>query len=208
MSDVPLHDQFKRRTKSDIRREMMGRELWPLFVRERERLKDEGVPAERAWILAYDVMNADHPVDSDAEPVSEGEGVASKRQVRGRDLGDASKDLFVEKTCTTARTVEWVAANLRISDPSAEDAPSSEAWSMLCWVKGSPSAEAQFWGSIYTKLMPPRQQLDQESKLKDDGRNVVDLISRIRQSKEDAENVGLRDSETAGSDGDTEEGSD
>ena len=56
---------------------------------------------------------------------------------------------------------------------------------MLCWVKSSSKAEAQFWGQIYTKLLPTRQQLDQDNRMEDDGRQVLTLIDRLKKIKED-----------------------
>tara|TARA_B110000438_G_scaffold252479_1_gene257513 strand:- start:482 stop:787 length:306 start_codon:yes stop_codon:yes gene_type:complete len=62
---------------------------------------------------------------------------------------------------------------------------------MLCWVKASPQAESQFWGQIYTKLLPSRQQLEQDGKMQDDGRVVLGLISRLQQIKEECTDVEL-----------------
>ena len=179
----------KRKAKSQMRSEMVSRGLWTDFVRERERLKDEGVTPERAWLLAYDLVDNSHPAAADIVD-SEVKRVESvSRPTRQAEVLDASKEVFAEKTCSTPKTVEWVAANIRVSDPSPEDAPSSEAWSMLCWVKGSPQAESQFWGQIYTKLLPTRQQLDQDSRMEDDGRRVLTLIDRIKGFSDDAKEM-------------------
>lgn len=169
-------------------------------------------PGERPSVPSP-FLDKDKPLSRASEPIREGEVIdvvdgdvhisrpADVIERKRRSVGsladrnirknDVSSNTFSGKSCGTPRTVEWVAANIRVKDASAADAPSSEAWSMLCWVKATPQAEAQFWAQIYTKLMPTRQQLDQESKLKDDGRDVLDLISRIQKSKEESERAGL-----------------
>jgi hypothetical protein len=51
---------------------------------------------------------------------------------------------------------------------------------MLCWARRNNQNEAQFWGQIYTKLLPSRSQLDAEQRFKDDGRRVLGLIEKLR----------------------------
>ena len=67
-----------------------------------------------------------------------------------------------------------------LKDAVAASAPSSEAWSMLCWARRNNQNEAQFWGTIYTKLLPSRSQLDAEQKYRDDGRAVLEVIERLK----------------------------
>ena len=177
MPNIPAHEFAKRKSKAEIRNKVMEMGRWTEFVQLRERNKEEGMVPEKAWVAAYEELcGAAAPADRVVAEVKQVESVSRPT----RQSPDASKQLFEDKTCSTPKTVEWVAANLRISDASAEDAPSSEAWSMLCWVKSSPQAESQFWGQIYTKLLPTRQQLDQDTKMEDDGRRVLTLIDRIK----------------------------
>mgnify|MGYP003116791568 CR=1 FL=1 len=179
----PDHEYSRRLAKADIRRELVGNGRWSDFVRLREELKERGVPPDVAWQKAYDTIVED-PIDppdlSDDPPRPVKKVVSKSRPTRQSNSLDASSDVFAEKSCSTPRTVEWVAANISVSDAQASDAPSSEAWSMLCWVKSSPQAESQFWGQIYTKLLPTRQQLDADNRMEDDGRRVLSLIDRIK----------------------------
>ena len=180
MTHVPFHEEAKRKSKADMRNQVMEMGKWSEFVRVRERNKEEGMVPEKAWVEAYNEVcgGSSAPADRIVSEVKKVDSVS--RQTRQDTTADASKVVFANKTCSTPRTVEWVAANIRVSDASPDEAPSSEAWSMLCWVKGSPQAESQFWGQIYTKLLPTRQQLDQDTKMEDDGRRVLTLIEKIR----------------------------
>jgi hypothetical protein len=55
-----------------------------------------------------------------------------------------------------------------------------EAWSMLSWARRSNQNEAQFWGQIWAKMMPSKQQLEASERLSDDGSAVLELIERVR----------------------------
>ena len=188
MTRPPEHEYQRRLAKADIRKELVSNGRWSDFVRLREELKERDVAPDVAWQKAYDTIMED-PIDgpalSDDPPRQVKKVVSKSRPTRPQNNLDASSEIFAEKSCSTPRTVEWVAANIRVSDAKAADAPSSEAWSMLCWVKSSPQAESQFWGQIYTKLLPTRQQLDQDNRMEDDGRRVLTLIDRIKLLSED-----------------------
>lgn len=190
MTRPPEHEYRRRLAKADMRKELVAVGRWAEFVRLREEMKEKGIDPDVAWQGAYDSI-MDSPVDA-PEPSANPPRVVKKVQSVSRPTRptesngqDVSSNIFADKTCSTPRTVEWVAANIRVSDAAPADAPSSEAWSMLCWVKSSSQAEAQFWGQIYTKLLPTRQQLDQDNRMEDDGRRVLTLIDRLKKNKGD-----------------------
>lgn len=64
-----------------------------------------------------------------------------------------------------------------------------EAWSMLCWARRSNQNEAQFWGQIWSKMMPSKQQLEAAERLSDDGSQVVAIIDRVRLASESSRSV-------------------
>lgn len=99
--------------------------------------------------------------------------------------GEVEAEVFIGGDASTPECVSWVAKHMMVSDPNPENAPSSEAWSMLCWAKRNNQNEAQFWGQIYTKLMPSRNQLESEGKYKDDGRRVLGIIDRLKKELDD-----------------------
>lgn len=94
--------------------------------------------------------------------------------------GETDAAEFASGNASTPECVSWVAKNMMIRNVSPTDAPSSEAWSMLCWAKRNNQNEAQFWGQIYTKLLPSRNQLDADERFKDDGRKVLGIIERLK----------------------------
>ncbi len=55
---------------------------------------------------------------------------------------------------------------------------------MLCWARRNNQNEAQFWGQIYTKLLPSKAQLETEQRYRDDGRKVLEVIDKLRNEPE------------------------
>ena len=55
---------------------------------------------------------------------------------------------------------------------------------MLCWARRSNQNEAQFWGQIWSKMMPSKQQLEAAERISDDGSAVLELIDRVRSISE------------------------
>jgi hypothetical protein len=197
----------QRKNKFARKAELVERGLWQVFVDRREALKGMGVSAPEAWDRAYEeAMNGvvasqgdgggsggDGVVDVGAAPVGVESGGVGKSGAPDFSLGRVKREVFGERTCAITRTVEWVAKQLMVEDPSAEDAPSMEAWSMLCWARRSNANEAQFWGQIWSKMMPSKQQLEAAERLSDDGSQVFAVIERVRLASEASRNVEVDD---------------
>ena len=115
-------------------------------------------------------------------------------------VGRVKAEVFEGKACSITRTVEWVAKMLMVEDPEAGEAPSMEAWSMLCWARRSNANEAQFWGQIWSKMMPSKQQLEAAERLSDDGSQVFAVIERVRIASESSRS-GMKGLEEVGEDG-------
>lgn len=178
---IPPHLYEKRVSKSLLRDWLTEHGHWSRFVEIREMIKKQGVEASEAWGAAAMTLemelgngesgSAEEPVKASAAPV------VPVRALSGDISEDkVEKGVFLGKGCSTPETVEWVAANVMVEDVAAEDAPSPEAWGMLCWARRSNTNEAQFWGQIYTKLLPSRTSLEADARYRDDGRNVLNLI--------------------------------
>lgn len=83
-------------------------------------------------------------------------------------------------------TARWVSSGLEWHSLAARfgkefdwlSAPSVEAMALLRWVLEDPENKKVFWTQAWTKLLPTRQQIEQGSKYRDDGRNVVELLDR------------------------------
>jgi hypothetical protein len=181
-------DQFAHRKGKVARRaELMERGLWNVFVKRREELKAAGMDAVEAWDVAYtEALNGSVP---SVVVMSEDELVVEEK-VRESGAPDFSAEgrvdvtVFGDRSCSITRTVEWVAKQMMVDTPNPEDAPSPESWSMLAWARRSNQNEAQFWGQIWSKMMPSKQQLEAAERLSDDGSDVLLLIDRVRQISE------------------------
>lgn len=199
-------DQFRhRKNKVAQRAELTEKGLWEAFVRRRESLKASGVDAPEAWVQAYEevtsgvaVPDAGGSGGDRGDDVGGGAGgrVGVPEEVGGVEksgapdsAGRVKAEVFDGRTCSITKTVEWVAKQMMVEDPKAEDAPSMEAWSMLCWARRSNQNEAQFWGQIWAKMMPSKQQLEAAERLSDDGSAVLELIDRVRKISEGVMNA-------------------
>jgi len=175
MAHVPSNQFHHRKNKVAQRSELVESGLWAAFVERREALKAGGMAAPDAWAQAFT------EVTSGAVPVVEAVVEAPEKSgVPDSGLDRVNREVFADRTCSITRTVEWVAKQMMVDNPSAEDAPSMEAWSMLSWARRSNQNEAQFWGQIWAKMMPSKQQLEASERLSDDGSAVLELIERVR----------------------------
>lgn len=211
-------DQFRhRKNKVAQRAELVERGLWQAFVDRRESLKEGGMPAPEAWFRAYEEVTNGVGVDGTGGGSGD-DGDVGGGSAGGRDgvpepvegvgksgapdsVGRVSADVFQGRTCSITKTVEWVAKQMMVDSPRADDAPSMEAWSMLCWARRSNQNEAQFWGQIWSKMMPSKQQLEAAERISDDGSAVLELIDRVRRISEQvrpAEEIANDDAEVDG----------
>ena len=150
--------------KRAIRTELVKAGAWTKFCAKRNLYESEGLKADEAYIKA-----ASELLKRDVAPS------------KGPDLeGIVEGVVFEETGASTPECVAWVAKHIMVKDVEPQQAPSSEAWSMLCWARRNNQNEAQFWGQIYTKLLPSRSQLDAEQRYKDDGRKVLSIIERLK----------------------------
>lgn len=183
-------DQFAhRKGKVAKRAELMEKGLWNVFVKRREELKAAGMDAVEAWESAYtEALSGSVPsvvVMSEDELVVE-ERVQKSGAPDFSAEGRVEQEVFGDRSCSITRTVEWVAKQMMVDTPNPAEAPSPESWSMLAWARRSNQNEAQFWGQIWSKMMPSKQQLEAAERLSDDGSDVLLLIDRIRQMSEGA----------------------
>tara|TARA_Y100000593_G_scaffold92419_1_gene184003 strand:- start:893 stop:1495 length:603 start_codon:yes stop_codon:yes gene_type:complete len=189
MDHVPSDFENARlKSKKSLRAELISRGVWDEFIKVREGFKADGIESSAAWERAAREVLASsgggHAGAAGGGGLQDGHSPPSGNAPPATGL--VSQESFGGKTCNTAKTVEWVASNLAVADAVPEDAPSPESWAMLQWVRSSPSAEAQFWGQIYVKLLPTKAQLDAEARFADDGEGVITLIDQVREASEAA----------------------
>jgi hypothetical protein len=150
--------------KRSLRTELVKAGMWTRFCAVRNQHEAEGMKPDEAY----------------AQAASSLLGRDVKKKEEAELDGAVDSTVFASGNASTPECVSWVAKNIMLKDAKASDAPSSEAWSMLCWARRNNQNEAQFWGTIYTKLLPSRSQLDAEQKYRDDGRAVLSVIERLK----------------------------
>ena len=155
--------------KSAIRSELVQARKWTKFCALKSKLQTGGLGHKEAYAQAASELLG-HDVLSEEKAESKLDGLVEGARVGGH--------------ASTPECVAWVARHMLIKDVAPEQAPSSEAWSMLCWARRNNQNEAQFWGQIYTKLLPSKAQLETEQRYRDDGRKVLEVIDKLRNEPE------------------------
>lgn len=151
--------------KRELRRELVEKGVWTRFCAVRNQYESEGQKPEEAYAhAASQLLGREIGGKADEKPLD----------------GVVESGVFQTASASTPECVAWVAKHMMLKDVLPEQAPSSEAWSMLCWARRNNQNEAQFWGQIYTKLLPSRSQLDADQRFKDDGRRVLGLIEKMK----------------------------
>ena len=91
---------------------------------------------------------------------------------------DLEDDENASGTCSTARSVEWVADHITDKAVAVSDAPSPCAWGLLRWARSGPVSRAEFYKNIWSKTLPSRQELDNAARYSDDGSTQIELAQR------------------------------
>jgi len=96
-------------------------------------------------------------------------------------------EVFEGKQATEVEVIRWVARNMMVSNPSAEECPDATAWALLAHCRMSPLAVAEFWKTTYTKLLPSRAQMEaQKGDNETDGSKTLQIISELRKIGKEA----------------------
>lgn len=132
-------------TRRQLKDRLKAAGLWLPYVTLRDQFVKDGMThaqareeaLRRVEAPASEPMTVNAPIDrADAE---------------SPDAPPAELPDFVRRV-PNAEAVEWVAQNLANPSVRAADAPGSQAWGLLTWVRRSPSNESTFWGSIWPKV--------------------------------------------------------
>ena len=77
--------------------------------------------------------------------------------------------------------VRWVARNIDNPKVNPADCPDPFAWTLLRQCKSSPEFQGFFIEKLWSKLLPSRAQMDNQSEgVELDGQHVIAMIDRIR----------------------------
>lgn len=83
--------------------------------------------------------------------------------------------------------VGWVFENMFNKDVTIETAPSPGAYGLWKMCQDSEKIRADFYTQIWMKLAPSRQELDDQHRFQDDGREVLPIIGACKLAQEMAE---------------------
>jgi hypothetical protein len=105
---------------------------------------------------------------------------------------------FNGRVSSEVESVRWVAANMKVVDPSPKDCPSAAAWGLLSQCRDSMVSESEFWKLTFPKLLPSRAQMEalELDKLPDVGR-ADEVIKELLQFRRDAIRRAKADKEPA-----------
>jgi len=179
--------------------ELKAAGLWVDFTTRRDELKGQGLHPREAAAQAteeiqfrLDKWKADNP-DAMSSPSSDGKAEVPPDSDCCPDKEEPHFDAeayaeFMAKECDIVEAIQWVAKNLETpSSVTAMDAPSAEAWGMLQNYSFSPSRKFDFWDKVFTKLIPSRATIENNTNVSVDGANVIDACDRLVGIKAGAE---------------------
>ena len=96
----------------------------------------------------------------------------------GDDLVDPA--LFVGKWVHPLEAIGWVANNLAFGGLTPTDAPSADAWDLLCWAR---SSKGDFRKTYYRELVragpPPKQPSVDEKRVKETLADIMERTQRV-----------------------------
>lgn len=95
------------------------------------------------------------------------------------DTAESEVNKLLAKSCSVVRSIQWVARNLENPKVQMIDAPSAEAWGMLTSYRINPLRKAEFWDSVFVKLIPSRAQLDERPDDHVDGEGIIKTCERL-----------------------------
>lgn len=167
-------------TRKQLKERLQAAGQWDEFVTVRSKLAAEGMrPADaKTEALRLIESSARKPAKPDT----------SKSEPRSLPATTPIEVPDFTRNVANSEAVQWVALNVANPNVRATDAPGSQAWGLLLWVRRSSANESSFWASMWPKLSP---QLPKESELADEPclDLVVSLLDQFQaqQRREDAE---------------------
>lgn len=94
--------------------------------------------------------------------------------------------VFAGKGAVSERKIiQWVFENLDV-DVEPASAPSAGAWSLLNSIRKDEQLRLEFYKGIWAKLLPTKQQLEAAERFTDDGRDVFEIIDKLRAASQEA----------------------
>lgn len=99
---------------------------------------------------------------------------------------NVARSRFYKPSASPREAVEWVAANIAVSDVEPEDCPGPEAWGLLCWARKNEGNLNTFWTSHYPKLMPSKSENENAGRRRDNADAIEELIVAVEHAGREA----------------------
>lgn len=153
-----------------------------------EKLRLQGTSSITAGIMIRDAIDATietPPLKTPRAPRPP--HVPSRPSASPSELPEnVERSRFYKPSASPREAVEWVAANIAVSDVEPEDCPGPEAWGLLCWARKNEGNLNTFWTSHYPKLMPSKSENENAGRRRDNADAIEELIVAVEHAGREA----------------------
>jgi hypothetical protein len=143
-------------SKAELTDRLRREGRWDAFVRRREELKSQNVPAEEAWHTAAEEFP---PLETASDA-----GGSTCEMIPEEDAESLWEKLQKNGWPDMHQIVAWVFNALDMPDMHPADAPSGSAWSLLMWVRAS-SRHREVFLTSFLRTWPPAGYYDEDEEL-------------------------------------------
>ena len=164
----------RRESLVEFKARLLASGRWAEFAHKRKAFADElkVSMAEATDIIrqSYELPEAFSAAIPAGHPAARPNGDGQVAGLPGRAFAsDRFKNL---KSRSFRNIVLWVFDHVAVTDVQPEDAPSSGAWSLLDFVRTSPSNLASFYTSFVAKLITGTKEDERDKAIRDDHRDL------------------------------------
>lgn len=178
------------RVPAAVKSQLQASGMWQRFVATRDRLKREGASPDAAYRAALAECQQGEPTQA-APGAGAGEVAASavlRYQGREEDLPRfVGREMFDGKKCSVLEAVQWCADNLAVENVKPSDAPSGTAWALFWALRDDQQLRNKFFVELLGKMLPSKTQIEEQSRLQDDGKRQLNFIQNLLEEAEQNE---------------------
>ena len=183
----------------DTKALMIEKGVWPDFVNSRNEIRAAGAkPSEAhrqalAMYLTFDEMpemgrlateqmkkllEAKDSSPAEKKPHFDGKLRKPKKVV---EIEYADIEDFGDRRCSEQEIIRWVGQNMFVDGIKPCDCPDPTAWNMFQQCRNSTVFAMDFWKTIYTKIIPSKKELGEDSGVDKDKveEMLVEMMEKI-----------------------------
>jgi len=178
---------------------MIEKGVWPDFVNSRNEIRAAGAkPSEAhrqalAMYLTFEEMPEMGKLATEQIKkllAAKDPSPVTKKTIKESTLREPKKVIEIEyadledfgdRRCSEQEIIRWVGQNMRMENVKPCDCPDPTAWNMLQQCQSSPLFATEFWKTIYTKIIPSKKELGEDSGVDKDKveEMLVEMIGKI-----------------------------